>query len=55
MSVMDLKWPADDFTRMGDRIGALGLPTLVVLEGGYAVDEIGGNAVNFLLGLGNKL
>ena len=46
---------AEDFTAMGDRIGALALPTLVVLEGGYAVDEIGMNAVNFLEGVGNRL
>ena len=45
---------AEDFTAMGDRIGALGLPTLVVLEGGYAVDAIGANAVNFLDGVGNR-
>jgi acetoin utilization deacetylase AcuC-like enzyme len=32
----------------GRLIGALGLPTLFVLEGGYAVAEIGVNAVNVL-------
>ena len=46
---------AEDFTAMGDRIGALALSTLVVLEGGYAIDEIGANAVNFLDGVGNHL
>ena len=45
---------AEDFTAMGDRIGALSLPTLIVLEGGYAVDAIGTNAVNFLDGVGNR-
>ncbi|MBB4199464.1 acetylpolyamine amidohydrolase [Rhodoblastus sphagnicola] len=39
-----------DFTRMGERIGALRLPTLFVLEGGYAVAEIGINVVNALTG-----
>jgi acetoin utilization deacetylase AcuC-like enzyme len=35
---------------MGQRIAALGLPTLFVMEGGYAVEEIGINAVNVLEG-----
>lgn len=41
---------SDDFTRYGEKIGALGLPTLYVMEGGYAVEEIGINAVNVLTG-----
>ena len=40
----------DDFLRMGEHIAALGLPTLFVFEGGYAVDAIGVNAVNVLTG-----
>lgn len=40
-----------DFQRMGAAIGELGLPTLVVLEGGYSVDWIGQNTLNFLTGL----
>ena len=40
----------DDFLRIGEQIAALGLPTLFVLEGGYAVDAIGVNAVNVLTG-----
>lgn len=40
-----------DFQRMGDTIGALKLPTLVVLEGGYSLKWIGQNTVNFLTGL----
>jgi acetoin utilization deacetylase AcuC-like enzyme len=39
---------------VGQRIGALNLPTLVVLEGGYAIDAIGENTVNFLEGLQNS-
>ncbi|MFN8062324.1 MAG: histone deacetylase family protein [Vicinamibacterales bacterium] len=38
----------DDFPRMGERIAALGRPTLFVLEGGYAVEELGVNAVAVL-------
>ena len=39
-----------DYLEVGRRIGALRLPTLYVMEGGYAVDEIGTNTVNVLLG-----
>jgi acetoin utilization deacetylase AcuC-like enzyme len=44
------KLRADDFTTYGKLIGGLRLPTLFVLEGGYAVAEIGVNAVNVLQG-----
>ena len=40
----------DDYLRLGERIAALGLPTLFVMEGGYAVDDIGVNTVNVLNG-----
>jgi acetoin utilization deacetylase AcuC-like enzyme len=39
-----------DYTRLAARAAALGLPTLIVLEGGYAVDELGANVAAFLLG-----
>jgi len=39
-----------DFSDFGARIATLGLPTLFVMEGGYAVDEIGVNTVNVLTG-----
>jgi len=42
---------SEDFARMGESIGSLRLPTLVVLEGGYSVEWIGRNTVNFLSGL----
>jgi acetoin utilization deacetylase AcuC-like enzyme len=41
----------EDYLRAGSRIGQLGMPTLVVMEGGYALDEIGANVVSFLIGL----
>ncbi len=41
---------SDDFKRYGATIGNLKLPTLFIMEGGYAVDEIGVNAVNVLQG-----
>ncbi|GIK98013.1 MAG: acetylpolyamine amidohydrolase [Alphaproteobacteria bacterium] len=40
----------DDYARIGEAIAGIGAPTLFVMEGGYAVDEIGVNAVNVLLG-----
>jgi acetoin utilization deacetylase AcuC-like enzyme len=39
-----------DFASYGRLIGECGLPTLFVLEGGYAVAEIGVNVVNVLTG-----
>jgi acetoin utilization deacetylase AcuC-like enzyme len=39
-----------DFASYGRMLGEAGLPTLFVLEGGYAVAEIGINAVNVLTG-----
>jgi acetoin utilization deacetylase AcuC-like enzyme len=40
----------DDYLRLGERVATLGRPTLFVMEGGYAVAEIGINAVNVLEG-----
>jgi acetoin utilization deacetylase AcuC-like enzyme len=42
----------DDFLSMGAAIAARGLPTVVVLEGGYAVEELGRNVAAFLAGFG---
>ena len=44
------KLSSDDFKRYGATIGRLKLPSLFIMEGGYAVDEIGINAVNVLQG-----
>lgn len=41
---------SEDFTDMGRRLSQLGLPTVFVMEGGYAVAEIGVNTVNVLTG-----
>ena len=41
----------EHYLRIGETIARLGLPTLVVFEGGYAVAEIGINAVNVLEGM----
>jgi acetoin utilization deacetylase AcuC-like enzyme len=42
----------DDYPRLGERIASLGLPTVFILEGGYAIAEIGANVVNVLRGYG---
>ena len=42
---------AKDFDENGRMIGALGLPTLVVQEGGYRTRTLGQNARNFFRGL----
>jgi acetoin utilization deacetylase AcuC-like enzyme len=41
-----------DYAPVGRRIAALGLPTLIVMEGGYAVDALGANVAAFLGGFG---
>ena len=41
---------AGDFSHLGRRLGALGLPTVFVLEGGYAAAALGINAVNVIEG-----
>ena len=48
--ISSFKLDSPDYLRMGQRIAALGKPTLFVMEGGYAVAEIGINAVNVLEG-----
>ena len=40
----------EDYLRIGEMIAAAGRPTLFVMEGGYAVDALGINAVNVLTG-----
>jgi len=44
------KLTSDDFIDYGRKVAALKLPTLFVMEGGYAVEEIGINTVNVLNG-----
>ncbi|MGB0944667.1 MAG: histone deacetylase family protein [Marinomonas sp.] len=48
------KLKSDDFYDYGKRIAELGLPTLFVMEGGYAVEEIGINTVNVLEGFNSS-
>jgi acetoin utilization deacetylase AcuC-like enzyme len=46
--ISQFKLRGDDFPRLGARIAALGLPTVLVQEGGYAVAEIGDNVAAVL-------
>ena len=48
--ISQFKLNSADYPKIGARIARLGLPTLFVMEGGYAVDEIGINAVGVLTG-----
>ena len=40
----------NDFLKMGAVIGKLAMPVVFVMEGGYAVDNVGHNVVNVLTG-----
>jgi acetoin utilization deacetylase AcuC-like enzyme len=40
----------EDYPVLAGRIAALGVPTLIVMEGGYAVDRLGANVAAFLSG-----
>ena len=41
---------SSDFLEIGRRISALAIPVLFVMEGGYAIEALGTNAVNVLKG-----
>ncbi len=44
------KLESDDYKTYGERLARLKRPTLFVMEGGYAIEEVGINAVNVLEG-----
>ena len=46
--ISKFKLEAPEYQRLGDRLTRLGLPTVFVLEGGYAVAEIGDNVAQVL-------
>ena len=52
--ISQFRLDSEDYLRIGQRIAALGLKTLFVMEGGYAVEEIGINAVNVLTGFADR-
>ena len=48
--ISGFKLCSDDYFRVGEDIAKAGLPTVFAFEGGYAVAELGVNAVNVLEG-----
>jgi acetoin utilization deacetylase AcuC-like enzyme len=48
------KLQTDTYARLGQRLGSLGLPLLIIQEGGYALETLGQNVVAFLDGILHK-
>lgn len=48
--ISHLKLRTSDYAPMARCIAALGLPTAIVMEGGYAIDALGANVAEFLSG-----
>lgn len=48
--ISSFRFTTEDYCRLGETIAQLQKPTLIVMEGGYAIDAIGKNVVNFLQG-----
>jgi acetoin utilization deacetylase AcuC-like enzyme len=48
--ISQFRLETSDYLQVGSRIASLGLPMLFVLEGGYAVAELGKNVRNVLVG-----
>jgi acetoin utilization deacetylase AcuC-like enzyme len=48
--ISHFKLKTSDYKPMARRIASIGLPTLVVMEGGYAVEHLGANVAEFLSG-----
>ena len=46
--ISHFKLKTDDYRRMAGRIASFGVPTVVLLEGGYAVEALGENVAAFL-------
>lgn len=51
----DFTLDTPDFHPVGERLGRLGLPTVVLQEGGYCTDRLGANVVTFLHGVQDGL
>jgi acetoin utilization deacetylase AcuC-like enzyme len=52
--ICDLSLTPDGFEACGAMVRELGLPTVVLQEGGYATDELGENARRWLLGVNSS-
>ena len=48
--ISHFKLKTSNYAPMARRIASLGLPTVVAMEGGYAVDALGANVAEFLSG-----
>jgi acetoin utilization deacetylase AcuC-like enzyme len=48
--ISHFKLKTSDYAPMARRIASLGLPTVVVMEGGYAIEALGANVAEFLSG-----
>jgi acetoin utilization deacetylase AcuC-like enzyme len=48
--ISHFKLQTGDYARLARRIASAGWPTLIVMEGGYAVDALGANVASFLSG-----
>ena len=48
------KVKTDEYLQMGAALASLGLPTVFIMEGGYAVEDIGHNTANVLKGFLGK-
>ncbi|MGH6616114.1 histone deacetylase family protein [Sphingomonas sp.] len=49
-SLSHFRLQAEDYVRIGAALGRIGLPTVLLFEGGYAIDDIGALVVNVLRG-----
>jgi acetoin utilization deacetylase AcuC-like enzyme len=52
--ISKFRFKSEDYCKIGEKISQINKPTLFVMEGGYAVDDIGINVVNVLLGFENS-
>ena len=52
--ISDFRLESSDYLRLGDRIARLRFPTLFLMEGGYALEEIGINVANVLTGFQDR-
>ena len=50
--ICDMSVTTDGFRRCGELVKQLGLPAVVLQEGGYDVDKLGINVQSWLVGLG---
>lgn len=52
--ISQFKLTHEDFTGLGEMLGSVAVPTVIVFEGGYAVEALATNAINTLTGFLNR-